>query len=144
MWYLFLHKNNFWIMIFWLIWPFKCRILTILTVTKYHENLPIDSPLYLLFMVNFFSSLEINMILKIQNETFLRITRYFLCSECGSITLWRSVTRIRSNEIKSDHHSVSVSVYQSFLWAWKIPRKIHRLAATHSGLKLYEIDAFIS
>ena len=49
----------------------------ILTMTKYHENLLRDSPLSLLFIVKFFSSLETMMALKIPNETFLRITRYF-------------------------------------------------------------------
>ena len=48
----------------------------ILTMTKHHENLPRDSPLSLLSMVEFCSSLETKMILKIPNETFLRITQY--------------------------------------------------------------------
>ena len=38
---------------FWLIWHFKCLILMILTMTKYHENM---------LMVKFFSSLETKMI----------------------------------------------------------------------------------
>ena len=42
----------------------------ILTMTRYHENLFRDSPLY------FLSSLKTIMILKIPNETILRITRY--------------------------------------------------------------------
>ena len=62
-------------MIFLLIWPLKCLILT---MTKYHGNLLKDSPLSLLSMVKIFSSLETKMILKIPNETFLRITLYFL------------------------------------------------------------------
>ena len=61
---------------FWLIWPFKCLILMILTMTKYLENLLRDRTLSLLSTVNFFSFLLNNMILRIQNETFLRITRY--------------------------------------------------------------------
>merc|ERR1711989_110701 len=61
----------------WLIWPFECLILMILTLTKYHENLFRDSPLSLLFMVKFLSSLETKMVLKIPNKTFLRITRYY-------------------------------------------------------------------
>ena len=48
----------------------------ILTMTKYHENLLRVSPLSLLSMVKFLSSLETNMVLKIPNKTFLRITRY--------------------------------------------------------------------
>ena len=48
----------------------------ILTRAKYHENLLKDSPLSLLSVVKFFSSLETKMILKTPNETFLRITRY--------------------------------------------------------------------
>ena len=48
----------------------------ILTMAKYHENLLRDSPLSLLFIVKFFSSLETKMVVKIPNETFLRITRY--------------------------------------------------------------------
>ena len=58
----------------WLIWPFKCLILMILTMAKHHENLLRDSPLSLLSIVNFFSSLKTKMVLKIPNETFLRIT----------------------------------------------------------------------
>ena len=50
----------------------------ILTMTKYHDNLLIDSTLSLLFIVKFFSSLETKMILKLANQTFLRITRYLL------------------------------------------------------------------
>ena len=60
----------------WLIWPFECLILMILTMTKYHENLLRDSPLSLLFIVKILSSLETKVVLKIPNETFLRITRY--------------------------------------------------------------------
>merc|ERR1711989_89662 len=45
-------------------------------MAKHHENLLRDSPLSLLSIVNFFSSLETKMILKIPNETFLKITRY--------------------------------------------------------------------
>ena len=56
---------------------FKSLILMILTLTKYHENLLRDGTLSLLSMVKFFSSLEVKMILKIPNKTFLRITRYF-------------------------------------------------------------------
>ena len=61
---------------FWLIQSFKCLILVILTMTVYHETLLRDGPSSLLSMVNFFSSLEPKMILKIPNKTFLRITRY--------------------------------------------------------------------
>ena len=53
---------------------FYCLILIILTMTKYHENLLRD--LSLLFIVNSLSFLETKMVLKIPNETFLRITRY--------------------------------------------------------------------
>ena len=45
-------------------------------MTKYHENLLKVSPLYLLSMVKFLSSLETKIVLKVPNETFLRITRY--------------------------------------------------------------------
>ena len=62
---------------FWLIWPFKCLILVILTIAKYHENLLKDSTLSLLFIVKFFSFLKTKMILKTPNETFLKITQYF-------------------------------------------------------------------
>ena len=48
----------------------------ILIMAKYHENLLKVSPLSLLFIVKFLSSLETKMVLKIPNETFLRITRY--------------------------------------------------------------------
>ena len=48
----------------------------ILTMTKYHENLLRDSHLSLLSVVKLFSSLETKQVLKIRNETFLRITRY--------------------------------------------------------------------
>jgi len=67
---------------FWLIWPFKGLSLMILTMTIYHENLPRDSFLSLLFIVKFFSSLQTKMILKKTNENLLRITRYL----CGTIT----------------------------------------------------------
>ena len=60
----------------WLIWPFKCLILMILTMAIYHENLLKDSLISLFFMVKLFSLLETKMILKMPNETFLRITRY--------------------------------------------------------------------
>ena len=55
---------------FWLIWPFKCLILMILTIAKYHEILLKDSTSSLLFIVKFFSSLKTKMILKTPNETF--------------------------------------------------------------------------
>ena len=45
-----------------------------LTMTKYHENLLRDSPLSLLSIVFFYSFLATKMMLKIQNETFKRIT----------------------------------------------------------------------
>ena len=48
----------------------------ILTSTKYHGNLLRDSPLSLLSIVKFFSSFEPKKVLKVPNETFLRITRY--------------------------------------------------------------------
>ena len=58
----------------------------ILIMTKYHENLLKDSPL--LFVVKFFSFLETKKVLKIQNETFLRITQYQLYKKivicCGT------------------------------------------------------------
>ena len=47
-----------------------------LTMTKHHENLLRYSTLSLLSMIKLFSSLETKMILKIPNETFLRITWY--------------------------------------------------------------------
>merc|ERR1711989_126446 len=68
----------------WLIWPFECLILMILTMTKYHENLLSDSPLSLLFIAKFFSSLETKMVLKTLNKTFLRITLYFCLRYCCS------------------------------------------------------------
>ena len=61
---------------FWLIWPFEYLNLMILTMAKYYGNLLRDSTLSLLFIVKFFSSLKIKMILKMPHETFLRITRY--------------------------------------------------------------------
>ena len=73
-------------MIFLLIWPCKCLILMILSMTKYHENLLRDSNLSLLFVVKYFSSLETKMILKIPNETFLRTDQYY---QLTSISLWR-------------------------------------------------------
>ena len=50
----------------------------ILTMTKYHVNLPRDSPLSLLFIVKVFSSFETKLVLKISNETFSRITRFLM------------------------------------------------------------------
>ena len=55
------------------------RILMILTMTKYHENLLRNSALSLLSTVKIFSSLETEMILKLPNETFLGITRVTVC-----------------------------------------------------------------
>ena len=77
----------------WLIWPLECQILMILTMTKYHENLLRDCPTSLLFTVKFLSSLETKKVLKIQNETFLRITRYQYKNVCPSIR--RSVSPLR-------------------------------------------------
>ena len=48
----------------------------ILTMAKYHENLVRDSPLSLLSIIKILSPLETKMIVKVPNETFLRITRY--------------------------------------------------------------------
>ena len=62
--------------LFWLIWPFECLILMILTMTNYQKNLLRDNPLSLLFIVKFFSSLETKIVVKIPNETFLKITQY--------------------------------------------------------------------
>ena len=64
-----------------LIWPFECLILMILTMTKCHENSLEDSPLSLLSLVKSFSFLETNRVLKLPNETFLRITRCLLSYE---------------------------------------------------------------
>ena len=50
----------------------------ILTSTKYHGNLLKDSSWSLLSLVIFFTALETKKVLKIQNRTFLKITRYFL------------------------------------------------------------------
>ena len=60
----------------WLILPFECLILMILTMAKYHKSLLKDSTLSLLCIVKFFSSLETKMIQKRPNETFLRDTLY--------------------------------------------------------------------
>ena len=46
-------------------------------MSKYHENLLRDYTLSLHFIVKFFTSFEITMVLKMSNQTFLRITRYF-------------------------------------------------------------------
>ena len=48
----------------------------IVTMTKYHENMLKDSPLTLLSVVISFTFLETKKVLKIPNETFLKITRY--------------------------------------------------------------------
>ena len=53
---------------FWQMWPLKCLILMILTITKYHENLLRDSTLSLLSIVKLFSPLKTKMILNITNE----------------------------------------------------------------------------
>ena len=50
----------------------------ILTIAKYHESLLKDSTLSLLSVVEFFTSSESKTILKLSNETFLKITRYQL------------------------------------------------------------------
>ena len=59
----------------------------ILTITKCHENLLRDSPSYLLSVVKFFSFLETKKVLKIPNETFLRITRYFFIVFSKSLSM---------------------------------------------------------
>ena len=81
----------------------------ILTMTKYHEHLLRDSPLSLLFMVNFFSSLETKMVKKIPNETFLRITRYTLSF------LFPYTVDFHSNQLQGD---VDLARWnRSSLWA---------------------------
>ena len=77
---------------FWLIWPLECLILMILTMTKYPENWLRDSTLSFLSIVECFSPLESKMILKIPNESFLRITRYnvFFCQYDGNYVYNRS------------------------------------------------------
>ena len=62
-------KINFESAFFWLIWPFQCLILRILTMVKYHENLSRDRVLSMLSMEKQFSSMKTKMILEIPNET---------------------------------------------------------------------------
>ena len=83
-------KKNFESWFFWLVWPFECLILMILTMVKYHKNLLRDGLLPSLSIVKFFSSLETKMILKIPDETFLRITRYQIVM-LQSITRWEEL-----------------------------------------------------
>jgi len=60
----------------WLIWPFQCLILTVLTMTKYLENLLRDSTLPFISFAKKFLSQAVLMILKIPNKTFFWFTRY--------------------------------------------------------------------
>jgi len=61
-------------------------------MTKYHENWLRGSTLSSLSVVECFSPLESKMILKIPNESFLRITRYnvFFCQYDGNYVYNRS------------------------------------------------------
>jgi len=71
-------------------------------MAKYHENLLKDSTLALPFMVKFFSSLETMMILKMPNETFLRITRY---DDWSSVEFLRQKLRPRKRDLKKLSYS---------------------------------------
>ena len=62
----------------------------ILTMAKHHENLLRDSSLSLLSAVKFLSSLETKMIPKIQNETFLKITRYYIVMRTNCFAFWET------------------------------------------------------
>ena len=73
----------------------------ILTMTKYHENLLRDSPLSLLFIVKIFSSLETKMVLKIPNETFLRITQYLIIEKKSFDQEKNNVKKIFQRKIKN-------------------------------------------
>ena len=92
----------------------------ILTMTKYHENLLRYSPLSLLFVVRIFSSLETNMVPKIPNETFFRITRY-LCSQSLGI-----LVSIFSLFFSSDWWLSRISVdrprMKKMRWGYDIPQ----------------------
>ena len=84
--------------------PFECLILLILTMTKYHKNLLSDSPLSLIFIVNFFSSLETKTVLKIPNRTFLRITLYItalISTNDLSFFSWFNASAVFSNFSKN-------------------------------------------
>ena len=100
----------------------------ILTMAKYHENLLRDSPLPLLSMVNFLSSFETKMILKIPTETFLRITRYI----CNNKT---TIARDRQN---------SELVKKAFLFL-QTTTKFHRLETvlTEEELRDYFISKLV-
>ena len=97
----------------------------ILTITKYHKNLLRDSPLPSLSIVKFLSSLETKMILKIPNETFLRITRYnynnSITQENERISSLYSVRLVQSDSnapnIRSFFYKVTVTTKQEETWS---------------------------
>ena len=64
-------------------------------MAKYHENLLKDSTLSLLFIVKLFSSLEKKKTLKMPNETFLKITRYFFLMSSFLLLLLQFLSSLR-------------------------------------------------
>ena len=104
---------------FWLIWPFKCLILMILTSTKYHGNLLKDSSWSLLSLVKFFTSLETKKILKIPNRTFLKITRYNVWDHASHKLMWSPYNRcIMTVEIQYPTVTVLKGLKFFFCYWW--------------------------
>ena len=68
-------------------------------------NMLRDSPFSLLFILKFFSSLESKMVLKIPNETFLRITRYHT-----QFLSYRSVDQEFGQLIKCERNKASLPI----------------------------------
>ena len=102
--------------------PFKCLILMTLTMAKYYENLIRDSPLSLLFIVKFFASLETKMILKMPNETFLRITRYLV--ECITFyNKWLVTTRFSTQFYKDACYVMCQYDIVFFGASWSVSRQ---------------------
>ena len=116
---------------FWLIWPFKCLILMILTMAKCHENLLKESILSLLFIVKFFFPSETKIILKMPNNPFLRIFRYFLDSDLVCTELSQTKTFFCENKERSFALSKNL-----------LRKKKYLLNTCHSNLLYWQLQYY--
>ena len=92
--------------LFWLIWPFKCLILMILTMAKYHENLLKDSTLSFLFV----DAVDIGWLLKRFHLAFLK---------------WSWFPRQKKFTIESNDEVLSLSKFSWYLVTVKIIKIRH-------------------
>ena len=114
-------------------------------MTKHHENLLRDSPLSLLFMVKFFSSLETKMSLKIPNETFLRITLYHFAPVDGHFIL--GYTSFPQRMTRRYRYSISLLLLcLMFAFFFVSPTNLHSIFSFHVCHVLfngYRLSAFL-